>query len=164
MNLHIRRAIYEDAANIISAHRRSIREVCAADYRPEQIAAWSGRPFQTERWCQTMDKDMVWVVSDTERDIYGFGHLQFTDKPSAEIAGLYFVPEIIGKGFGRQLIQIMLDECQKRNIQNISLSATITAKSFYERAGFRQVDEMASVNIGGQPIECFDMKWHPTSD
>lgn len=161
MTLQIRRAVHEDAAKIIAAHRRSIREVCAEDYRPEQIAAWSGRNFQEDRWCRTMDQDMVWVISDDEKNIYGFGHLLFTEKPSAVIAGLYFVPEIIGQGYGRQLIQIMLGECTKRNIQNISLSATVTAKSFYESAGFQQVGEMSTFTFGDQAVECFHMKWQP---
>ncbi|MBY0416259.1 MAG: GNAT family N-acetyltransferase, partial [Bdellovibrionales bacterium] len=154
----IRRAKYTDATNMISAHRRSIREVCSKDYTPEQIAAWSGRNFQEEHWKKTMDSDHVWVISDKEDNIYGFGHLKFNQISESEIAGLYFVPEVIGLGIGKTLIKIIFNECKKRSIQTVSLTATKTAKRFYQNAGFEQIGPSASIKIGGLEIECFNMK------
>lgn len=161
MNYQIRRAIHQDAANIISAHRRSIREVCSNDYQPTQIAIWSERNFKEERWCQTMDKDLVWVISNDTQDIFGFGHLSFAgEKNTAEIAGLYFVPEVIGLGLGKKLIQTMIDECKKKNTHLVILSATKTAKHFYEKCGFTQLGNVDTIQIGGTPIECFNMEMH----
>lgn len=158
MKLEIRRARHEDATKLIQAHRRSIREVCSADYRPEQIEVWSGRDFKEDRWQQTMDRDVVWVISDAENNIYGFGHLQFLKDGAAEVAGLYFVPEVIGKGFGKQLMQKILEQCRSHNIHTLELSATVTAKPFYESAGFKQIGERVAIHLGGQAIECFHMQ------
>lgn len=157
MDLIIRRARKEDASKIISAHRRSIREVCSRDYSPEQIAVWSGRDFQEARWHQTMDLDIVWVIADSVENIFGFGHLQIKGD-CAELMGLYFVPEAIGRGFGKQMIGLMLKECESKAVQSVSLTGTKTAKKFYEAVGFQQVGSMKEVPIGGQPIEVFDMK------
>jgi hypothetical protein len=99
MKLIIRRALHGDATNIITAHRRSIRELCSKDYTSEQIAAWSGMNFQEDRWCQTMDQDLVLVISDQQDNIFGFEHLQVHGDSDAEIAGLYFVPEATGQNF-----------------------------------------------------------------
>jgi hypothetical protein len=55
------------------------------------------------------DRDIVWVVSDAANNIFGFGHLQVR-VDSAELMGLYFVPEAIGQGFGKQMISLMPDE------------------------------------------------------
>jgi putative acetyltransferase len=154
--LQIRKATHDDAGKIIEAHRRSIREVCAKDYSPAQIAAWSGRDFKPERWQQTMDRDQVWVISDNEKKIYGFGHLQIKENNNAEIAGLYFVPELIGKGFGKKLAQIIFDECKKKNVTNINLYATLTAKAFYESVGFRPL-EITSITLGDESIDCVRM-------
>lgn len=117
MNYIIRRATHQDAKRIIEAHRRSIREVCSKDYNQEQIAGWSGRNFKEERWCQTIDKDFVWVISNDTQNIFGFGHLKFIENAQAEIAGFYFIPEVIGRGFGKQLIQLMM--LQKRHLDFI---------------------------------------------
>ncbi|WP_413575714.1 GNAT family N-acetyltransferase [Bdellovibrio sp. HCB290] len=154
----IRRALHEDAANIINAHRRSIREVCSNDYSSEQITAWSGLNFQEDRWCHTMDQDMVWVISDQNRNIFGFGHLQFQGDSEAEVAGLYFVPEVVGQNFGKEIVKLMIEECKKKNIRTIHLSATKTAKTFYENVGFKQIAPQSSVTIGGKAIECFKMQ------
>ena len=158
MELKIRRAHHEDAANIINAHRRSIRELCSKNYSSEQIAAWSGVNFQEDRWCQTMDQDMVWVISDSHNKILGFGHLQFQGDSEAEVAGLYFVPEVTGQKFGKQMVNLMFEECRNRNIQTVHLSATKTAKAFYENVGFKQIGPQRSVKIGGKDIECFNMQ------
>lgn len=157
MELNIRRARKEDATGIIGAHRRSIREVCSRDYTPEQIAAWSGRDFQEVRWHETMDRDIVWVVADASDNIYGFGHLKLITE-SAELMGLYFVPEAIGRGFGKKMIELMRKECDLKKIKTISLTGTKTAKKFYEVAGFAQVGPMKEVSIGGIPIGVFQMQ------
>lgn len=157
MDLLIRRARSEDAAKIINAHRRSIREVCSRDYSPDQIAVWSGRDFQETRWHQTIDRDIVWVIADTANNIFGFGHLQIRGNV-AEVMGLYFVPEAIGRGFGKQMIRLMHKECESNSVQSISLTGTKTAKKFYEAVGFQQVGPMKEVPIGGKPIEVFEMR------
>ncbi len=153
----IRRAVHEDAANIINAHKRSIKELCSKDYSPEQIAAWSGFNFQENHWHKMMDKDLVWVISDDQNNIFGFGHLKFHEKSEAEIGGLYFVPEVVGQGFGKNIFLLMLDECRKRDIHSISITATKTAKAFYENVGFIQLGPQTSLKIGNQEIECFKM-------
>ena len=154
----IRRACHGDAANIINAHRRSIRELCAKDYSSDQIAAWSQFNFQEEHWRKTMDRDFVWVISNNQDNIFGFGHLKFHEKSEAEIAGLYFVPEVTGQGLGIKIFMLMLDQCRNKNICSIHLTATKTAKAFYEKVGFKQIGPQSNLKISGKDIECFKMQ------
>lgn len=158
MKPEVRRALHEDAAHIIIAHRRSIRELCSKDYSPEQIAAWAGINFQEERWRKTIDQDMVWVISDRQNNIFGFGHMQFQGDCEAEVRGLYFVPEITKKSFGKEIFKLMFEECKKKNIQTIHLTATRTAKAFYDKMGLKQIGPQSSLKIGDQDIECFKMQ------
>lgn len=157
MEIKIRRAVHSDASGIINSHRRSIREVCAKDYNSQQIAAWSGRDFKEERWHQTMDKDLVWVISDEENKIFGFGHLMMKDQTEGHVAGLYFVPEVIGLGFGKRLFQLMKEECKQAEIPLMTLGATKTAKTFYQTLGFEEVGATVS-KMGDQQIESFNMR------
>lgn len=157
MNLKIRKAQHQDAAKIIAAHRRSIREVCSRDYTPEQISAWSGRDFQEQRWCDTIDRGHVWVVADDRDNIYGFGRLKITTKIEAEIAGLYFVPEVVGKGLGKALVNLILHECKRRGFDQVTLYATKTAKAFYQSRGFQQSGDVLYITMGGVKVECFKM-------
>ncbi|MBX3039781.1 MAG: GNAT family N-acetyltransferase [Bdellovibrionaceae bacterium] len=154
----LRRARHEDASSIITAHRRSIREICSQDYTPEQIEAWAGRNFQEDRWHKTMDRDFVWVVTDAEGIVRGFGHLQTPDLVQAEIAGLYLAPEVVGQGAGHQLVQLMIEECRKQGLQRIRLLATLTAKRFYQSCGFQTSADRSSIEMGGVKIDCLPME------
>jgi L-amino acid N-acyltransferase YncA len=158
MNLKIRRARHEDAKGIIEAHRRSIRENCSRDYNAAQIAAWSGRDFKEERWHQSMDNEMVWVIADEEENIYGFGHLQVNPNSPANLGGLYFVPEAIGLGLGKELVALMKIECRRLGVQEVHLTATKTSKKFYEKMDFVQVGDIAQIKMGDQILDCFKMQ------
>ncbi len=153
----IRRAIHEDAEAIIETHVRSIRETCFKDYTPEQIEAWAGRSFKKYLWCQTMDRDFVWSV-EIEGKVQGFGHLALMDEISGEIMGLYFTPELQGRGAGKKLLQIIKDEARIRGIKELNLYATITARKFYETQGFMQIPGDFSIEMRGVQIPCHPMK------
>lgn len=58
----IRRARHGDEEGIHNAHMKSINEVCAKDYKPEQTAAWGGRDFNFEQKRKLIDTQYVWVV------------------------------------------------------------------------------------------------------
>ncbi len=152
----IRKAVHQDAALIIQAHIRSIREICAADYTPEQVAAWSGRDFKVSRWCESMDRDQVWVIANEQQDIFGFGHLMFPAEGEAYVAGLYFVPEAKGQGLGKQMMELILAEARLRQVKLIKLDGTKNAVQFYLAAGF-VAGECSSVTMSDQKIDCVKM-------
>lgn len=156
-NFTIRRAEHADAQSIINSHIRSIREVCSKNYPPEQIEAWAGRNFRADLWCQTIDRDFVWVV-EMNAEVVGFGHLAIMDDVTAELMGLYFVPEACGLGAGKRLFTLIKDEAVSKGAKKIQLHATLTAKSFYDSFGFKQVEGKCSVEMRGVDIPCFPME------
>ncbi len=116
--------------------------------------------FIFTKWCGIriwIESFLVWVIFDNLNNIFGFGHLKFHEKSKAEIGGLYFVPEIVGQGLGKKIFRLMLDECRKRDVHSISLTATKTAKAFYENVGFKQLGPQSLLKIGNKEIECFKM-------
>lgn len=155
--INIRRAKHSDAHDIITAHVRSIREICAKDYTPEQIEAWAGRKFKPELWCQAMDRDYVWVV-ELNSQVKGFGHLAIMNENIGEVMGLYFTPELRGLKAGKKLFSEMVEEARKHGVKKLELHATLTAKTFYESLGFHQVEGRCSVEMQGVDIPCFPME------
>ena len=153
--MNIRPALHSDASLIIQAHIRSIRELCARDYSPEQIAAWSGRDFKVARWCESMDRDHVWVV-EGNGTICGFGHMSFPNPGEAYIAGLYFTPEAKGLGLGRKMVDLMLKRARENSVTSIKLDATKTALGFYLSMGFK-ILEKSFVRMADQQIDCVKM-------
>ena len=158
MSFIIRKAKHSDAEGIIDAHVNSIRTICAKDYTDEQIEAWTGRKFRADLWCQTIDRDFVWVIVK-ESKILGFGHLALMDEEIAEVLGLYFIPPAIGQGFGKLLFWEMLKVCEEKNLKRLILHATITAKPFYQKLGFYQSGGDDSIEMRGVAIPCFPMEY-----
>jgi GNAT superfamily N-acetyltransferase len=131
----IRRAKAADASHIIIAHVRSIRELCAKDYTPEQIKAWVLRDFSTENWVKRMLDSWVWVV---EKDSYieGFCFLRASSPELCYLDALYFTPAVTGLGLGKEAIRISVEEAKKRCFKRMELNASLTSHSFYKKQGF----------------------------
>jgi GNAT superfamily N-acetyltransferase len=145
MNCNIRSAAHADAAGIIRAHRRSIRELCGADYTAEQIAVWSGRDFSRQFWCDTMDVDAVEVVVDSAQQVRGFCHHGRPSEDSScyEVMSLYLCPEVMGCGLGRRLMINATRQAKRHQCREIRLNSTMTARAFYTHLGFQIVAETA---------------------
>ncbi len=157
MNYIIRRAKPEDSKEMFDAHKRSIREICSKDYRPEQIEAWAGFQYIPEHWPTTMQKDYVWVVV-VEGRVQGFGHFILKSVVQGIVGGLYFAPEVTGLGAGKKILQEMFTIAQDKKLEKITLDATKTAKKFYELVGFKQISDVKMLSIRGQEIESVPME------
>ncbi len=151
----IRRARYLDASGIIQAHIKSIRDICSKDYNEQQIRAWSGIDFKESIWQELMTTNHIWVIDDG-KTIHGFCDLKI-DGEEAEIKGLYLSPEISGRGYGKQMLNIVKKYCAKRNVTKIQLLSTITALNFYERQGFEKVGNLNKIKINNEEVECQNM-------
>jgi len=136
----IRRADIADAENIHKAHMRSIQEVCAKDYSAEEIKAWGQREFNPIHRINNIENDYVWVVSSDDGEIYGYGHFKINksaDGISGYVHGLYFCPECIGLGLGKELMQEIFLIAKKSGLKEIQLDATLTSFKFYQKMGFK---------------------------
>lgn len=158
--LLIRRAAAQDAEAIHRAHMKSIQEICAKDYSPEEIQAWGHRPYREEIRLDSIKNDLVWVVENSGT-IEGYGHLRIFEKEGkkrAHIFGLYLTPKVAGKSLGKAIVDLMMVEVRSAGVKRVSLEATITAQGFYRRVGFVNVGPEKTVEIGGGEIRCFPME------
>ncbi len=63
-------------------------------------------------------------------------------EPNAEIINIALLPEMMGKGIGKALMNHVLSYCQKKLIEKITLEVRVsnhTAIAFYQRHGFNVV-------------------------
>ena len=70
-----------------------------------------------------------------------------------EIVSIYFLPEYIGRGFGKLLIEKAVSELNRLGYEKILLwvlEENHRARSFYERCGFIPTDEFRDDSIGGK--------------
>ncbi|MFZ3231866.1 MAG: GNAT family N-acetyltransferase [Pseudobdellovibrio sp.] len=93
--------------------------------------------------------------------IEGYGHLKIFEKDGLKrghIFGLYLTPNVVGKSFGKAIVDLMMEEIRSAKVKQVSLEATITAQNFYRKAGFVDAGPETTVEINGTPIRCYPMK------
>lgn len=154
--MKIRLAKQEDKFGIHQSHMESIRKVCAKDYSPEQIKAWGHRDFHPNKRTKLIESESVWVLEEDGK-IYGHSEIGQTDDGQAYIYGLYFLPEAIGKGFGKKMLNLMESKAKSWGCAQIKLHSTITALTFYEKFGYAQICGADQVILGGVELPCFGM-------
>jgi predicted N-acetyltransferase YhbS len=157
--INIRLAIPGDDEFIHEAHMRSIREICIKDHGESEIRGWGYRALDN-RWVKPINAGNVNVVEQNGK-IYGFSYLRISaaenDKVQAHLHALYLTPEIVGRGFGLKLAQLMLNKAKNAGAKTITLQSSITAHGFYKRLGFQDAGTKQLIDIGGYPVSSFPM-------
>ena len=72
-----------------------------------------------------------------------------------EVVSIYFLPDYMGKGFGKLLMERTVRELRKLGYSNIFLwvlAENNRARAFYERFGFRRTDDLRTDVIGGRNL------------
>ena len=156
MEYNIRKTELEDMKSVEDAHRKSILEICSKDYTPGQIEKFSGVKYTSDIWENSINKEYH-IVVESNGKIEGMCHAKVRENGDGEIVGLYFTKEIAGKGIGRKVVEMAFDYLDQFNPKKIILTGTVTAKPFYERMGFVEVEEKKA-NIRGAEITCFLME------
>lgn len=81
--------------------------------------------------------------------------LMAEERMIGEIVSIYLLPEYIGKGWGKALLQRAVEELHKEGYRDIFLwvlEENRNARGFYERMGFRKREVYLNDNIGGRDL------------
>ena len=81
------------------------------------------------------------------------------EQESAYIHCLYLTPIVLGKGFGKQLLQIMIQTAKDVGLREILLESSLTAHMFYQSFGWIDIAPLKKVIIGGYPVRCIPMRY-----
>ncbi len=72
-----------------------------------------------------------------------------------EIISIYLLPDYMGKGYGKDLMETVLSELKSRGYKDAFLwvlEENVRARRFYERFGFLGTKDDLNVNIGGKEL------------
>lgn len=72
-----------------------------------------------------------------------------------EVVSIYFLPEYMGKGYGKILMESVVAELKRQGYENIFLwvlEENIRARHFYEQFGFTLTDDFMEDQIGGKDL------------
>ena len=134
----------EDAAATLDVFITAIMTTAAADYSPEQVAAWA-RPEQRapEEWHRGMVA-RVSVVAVVGGSITGF-----SDVNAAGYVDMMFVsPRFARRGVARALMSRLVVRARESGASELSADVSITARPFFESEGFTVVAKQHPVTAG----------------
>jgi putative acetyltransferase len=129
--MRIRLVQDKDYSAIARLHRQTIRNVNSKDYSEDIINAWSSRT-NAERFRGSATRAKRWVAVDSDK-IIGFCDHSL----EGEFWGLYVHKDYIGKGVGSCLLKKAEDSLKKMSFKKVKLTATITARDFYKKHGYK---------------------------
>lgn len=141
----------EDLDAVLGVFQDAVRAVAARDYIPEQIEAWAPDPPDRTHWRRRLARNAVFVCERQGR-MAGFiavdlgGHLDLLFVHSAHLR----------RGIATALLAFARTWALERGVRRLTTDASITARPFFEQAGFR-VMEHRIVPLRGMMFRNFHM-------
>lgn len=112
------------------------------------------------RWASNLDKEgmnnLVLIEDGMFVGTSCYCKSRFSDFSNwGEIVSIYFLPQYIGKGYGKLLLDVVVKELEHLGFDDIFLwvlEDNARARKFYEKAGFTPGGKYLDDNIGGKEL------------
>lgn len=138
-NIILRQYTHSDVEGILCVFKTSIEKLCARDYSPSQISAWT-KCADKEAWnAQFLSRHTTVAVADGV--VVGFCDTE----RNGHIDRLYVSPDYAGKGIGKALVKDAETAVEKKTV---SVEASITAKPFFEKLGYTLAERQTVIRHG----------------
>lgn len=127
--------LYQPLDNTVVARlfADTLRAVNSAHYSPEQIELWVATTCNhIERW-HTDIGNLINFVAEIDSEIVGFA----TFEPNGHLMYLYVDHRFHRRGVASALVQRVEQEAAARGLPMIFAEVSITARPFFEHAGFQ---------------------------
>lgn len=128
----IRRYQTEDCKALTELFYNTVHSVNARDYTPEQLNVWATGSVDLQAWDRSLSEHYT-VVAVEDGVIAGFGDIDSTG---------YLDRLFVHKDYqGRGIATALCDALEAAGVGKITTHASITAKPFFEKRGYRVVRE-----------------------
>jgi GNAT superfamily N-acetyltransferase len=125
-----------DAPAIARLFYDTIRSVNRADYSEGQVEAWAPAIPDAGEWHDRM-ADRRTLVAEEGVEVVGFCELE----EDGHLDMFYVRKDAVGRGIGRSLYEAAERAARGWDLGRIFTEASVTARPFFERRGFRVLSE-----------------------
>lgn len=143
----------DDARATALLFSRSVREVARRDYTEQQVLAWAPDDVDLVRWNERRMRPRT-RVAELDGELAGFADVD----DSGYIDMLFVHPAFTRRGVAGALLADIRAEGSPR----LTVHASISARGFFEREGFR-VEREQRIQLRGQSLTNFVMAWDAAS-
>jgi len=120
-----------DAAKLLALMRDTVRRVNSREYSPEQIAALAFGAIESGPWAERFNGRFAVGAEPDGRPI-GFADLE----TSGHSDRFYVAADRQRSDVGSAMLAAILAEARRLGLRRLSVAASLTAGSFFERQGF----------------------------
>lgn len=167
--LSFRKATVEDTSTIVRLGADAFKAAFGPYHRPEDMAEYLAANFNNEVIQSLIESVSTYFLLGYDgQNIIGYAmlkeglHPAFVTGPDPiELVRFYVTPDVIGQGYGSELMQCCLKEALNMGHSTIWLATwqrNERAIRFYEKWGFRIVGNAIYV-IGDDVTDDFIMQW-----
>lgn len=133
----------QDVALLTEIFVASVMELAAEDYGEEELAAWVSAADDEAAFGERL-KPMLTLIAFIDSEPAGFVSL----KDNAVVHMLYVAPDHARVGAGTALVQAIETLALRRGAKALSVDASDTAKSLFEKLGY-VAQRRNTVDLGG---------------
>jgi putative acetyltransferase len=126
----------DDALTLLDLFKDTIRRINCRDYTPEQVGAWASDEIDPVGWASRFEGRFV-MVAEYDSKTVGFGELE----PDGHIDRFYVSADHQSQGIGSSILNAIVKEANRMNLEKLFVEASITAKPFFSHHGFGLVQE-----------------------
>ena len=130
--MKIRRFVDSDIEILADVISRSLLEINSRDYTHEAILD-KLEEYTASNIRVLSRQKRIFVAEDNGQPV-GVAMLK-----GDEISGVFVVPSMARRGIGRNLMAAVEEEAKKSGCVTVQLSSSLTAHTFYEAVGYRDV-------------------------
>jgi putative acetyltransferase len=124
----------EDAEQIAQLFHDTVRDINIRDYSIARVKAWAPDDIYFRDWAEICAKKFTYVA-DEEGKILGFGELE----ANGHIGCFYCHKNFQRCGVGSQIYRAIEAKALKLELKGLFTEASITAKPFFQRMGFKLI-------------------------
>lgn len=137
MKITIRKANHSDIHELNSLFKKTIINVNKKDYSQAEILDWASCGDDENRWRKLIDELYFIVAEDENKKITGFSSIS----SDGYLHSLFIHHNFQQKGVASKLYEEIEDHARKLNLKEISTEASITAKTFFKKKGFKVINK-----------------------
>jgi putative acetyltransferase len=134
MSFDVRRYKPSDLAGLIALFRETVRKINCRDYSDQQVRVWAPDEIDPHLWMLRFQSKAVRVAEINGAPV-GFVELA----RDGQIDMLYVHVDHQGQGIASALLRSAEAWARSRGLARLFTEASITARPFFERRGFRVI-------------------------
>ncbi|AWH83951.1 GNAT family N-acetyltransferase [Flavobacterium album] len=144
----------EDCDAIVQLFRETVHSVNAKDYTKGLLDAWAPAQIDNARWNSVLSANFTIVVESEDGTIIGFGDIDST----GYFDHLFVHRDFQGQHVATSIANAIETFARKKSFERITVAASITAKPFFEKRGYRIIKEQ-QVERNGQVLTNYMMEF-----